>query len=259
MKNFDWNRFGQVFELDMAMNKKEMTWHMTANALAVITLLVIILCHDTPNGYPYSRAQIFCESSTLIIFILAIMTTLIYVGKIFRFEQKGSGIINLLMLPASNREKFLSRLACWGMAVVNSFLVLFLADALLMIGFLLATGECMSFNAYAFSRMTDLGAPVIVCTISGIFFILALTFLSAVSIKAKYVHSGVGILCGLFTLVATILSNMLVRLSAHTSVTLNIVCICASIFFITAGSIFLYISYRRFCHWQVATHKVFNL
>ena len=60
MKNFDWNRFGQVFELDMAMNKKEMTWHMTANALAVITLLVIVLCHDTPNGYPYSRAQIFC-------------------------------------------------------------------------------------------------------------------------------------------------------------------------------------------------------
>ncbi len=256
MKNFDWNRFGQVLTLDMTMNKKEMTTHMVGSALAVITLLIIDFSHDIPNGYPYSRAQLFCERSTFIIFILTLMTNMIYVGKIFRFEQKGTGIINLLMLPASNREKFLSRLACLAMAIAYSFLVLFLADALLILGFWLTTGECMSFNAYALSRMIDLGAPIFVCTISAIFFILTLTFLSAISIKAKSVHSGIAILCGLFVIAAGFLSGLLTQLSTHTPATQAIVCFSTSIFFVAAGSTFLYVSYRRFCRWQIASHKI---
>lgn len=258
METFNRHRFGQVLRLDLAANKNNMfLTAIGAPIIAVVIALITMQFFSSKDTFAGSRSLQFCSTNLFLFYAFFPVCILSLCCETFAPESKQNKLIDLLMLPASNLEKFLVRISRWGMTIIGGILVLFLADALLLLCYWALDGESTSFIGYAVSRFLNEGTPFVVMTLSTFYTIIAIAFLGAVVIKEQYSYISLG-LSGFLLAIATShmeSSDILIMVNEMSpSLTLVLAAV-----IVTIGTAIFYASYRSFCRWQIATHKILNL
>lgn len=253
-------RFGRVLKLDFAQGYKSILWGSLR--MLLLYLFLFWFAHKTNSGtYDYynlegflrrviQAAAGFCDFSLSIFF-------LVVVSMMFRAEQKKENRVVLLMLPASNLEKFVSRwLYVLAYSVIGGVGMFFVADALHML-YLWATDSMVMSASPVFldyivpDRNTLTVINVYVATISVYTFFL----LGGIFFK----RNNFLICATLFVVFITVLVfntiNMPVYQSSQhfgTTYIFTIIHLCLI-------ALFTWLSYRLFCRWQVVTHKYANI
>lgn len=283
MKSFDWNRFRLTLCYDFATGRRQLLRNMMYMLLAyVFVFFVFHLFHpDVTDMLPPEQrveaaqmrlstiAQMVGGLSTVMAGVFALVT----VSGMFGGEQTKQGRIRMLMLPASNVEKFLSRWLLMAAVTLGGTVVAFpLADALHMLYCSLADQPVVAATPRVwsnvchtvFSGYTDSHYPLLSTLASTLgwlslhaFFLLGATLFrkhqflltaSSLAILLSLFASGANWLDHLSTdAVEQVSTNHLLDLLAYTAFHLLIVCVCC------------WLAYRLFCRWQVITRKFVNL
>ena len=126
---FDFGRFAACLRRDIALNGK--SWALKAlMMLGVTTILLIIATHPIYiSDYSYEAAQ---ADGDLTIFKFCGSVFFALGASMFMENMTSSGLrLNSLMSPASNLEKYLSRLVICVVGVIAAYLICYaIADAL---------------------------------------------------------------------------------------------------------------------------------
>ena len=258
MKNFDWNRFSQLMKLDLTTNKNNIL-HSSIGAPIVVmaTLLIVAQFFDPKEPFTGSRSLQFCSMNIFLFYAFFPVSIILLCFDIFAPESKRDKQIATLMLPASNLEKYLTHLTRWCLILIAGTLTFFLADALLILYYWATDGEATSLIGYAVSKFLSQGTPFIVITLSGFYAIVAIAILFAVGVQKQYTFVSLGFVLSLFAIASSGVEYSDFIIMANGMNTIHLLVLAAVI--VSIGTAILYASYRSFCHWQVATHKVFNL
>lgn len=262
MKGFKLKRFKKVLAYDFTTGLYPMLWFSLG--MVILYLLLFGLFHNLhdamgaanpPEMNDFLMKAIIHEVATAAVFV-AYMFVLGVACTIFRGVQRKAPRTVLLMLPASNAEKFLSR---WVYLIVFSLLGsigAFIVADLLHAGWQTLTGHrlpAILATGYFFDRIPDPGRDRTYDVIS--FYALLLTlhsFCLMCSVLFKKYHLvatfAVGLL--LWTVINQLLRGLLTPESKE-PVLIALMALCIVVFTTLA--------YRLFCRWQVVTHKFVNL
>ncbi len=258
METFNRHRFGQVLRLDLAANKNNMFLTATgAPIIAVVIALITTQFFSSKDTFAGSRSLQFCSTNLFLFYAFFPLCILSLCCETFAQKGKRDKMIDLLMLPASNLEKFLVRISYWAMTIIGGILVLFLADGLLLLCYWALDGESTSFIGYAVSRFLSKGMPFVVMTLSAFYAIIAVAFLGAVTIKRQYNLISSGMAYALLAIATSGMESSDFLISSNEiSPSLTLI---LAIVIVAIGTAIFYASYRSFCRWQIATHKILNL
>ena len=256
MKNFSMKRFSQVLKYDLKTGIRPIMWFSLGMVIAF--LLIFMFLHSMfgmsyegqePSWVTYSIAHEAAQSGCMIIcvFWLCVACTL------FRDVQKKAPRTVMLMLPATNMEKFLSRwVYMLAFSIIGGFVAFIVAD-MLHLGWLAVTGRAVaSSTPQLFKNFTFEGETKTIMQFCGLFFSLHSFALFGSVFFRKY------------NLVATFATGM-VLLIMFLTIYRNIPWeneLRDTVYLATeipAIIIFTTLSYRLFCRWQVVTHKFVNL
>jgi hypothetical protein len=251
MKNFNMKRFSQMLRYDFKTGIRPMIWFSTG--MVVLFLLVFMSLHSLQN-----MSNIGGKEPAYLTYTIAheaavmgcVIIDLFWWGvacTLFRDVQKKAPRTSMLMLPATNLEKFLSRwVYMLAFSVIGSFVAFFVAD-MLHLGWLAATGRTHATSA---SQVFDYFMKN-----DKMFYSLFFTF-----------HA-FGLLCGVLfkkfhivvtAVVGVILFAVFMQVCSYITPyeTREIICLVAAII---ATITFTILAYRLFCRWQVVTRKFVNL
>jgi hypothetical protein len=273
MKNFDKNRFGHVLKLDFAEGLKPMLWG--ALCMLLLNLFFFWFAHSIAfhNSFDYMnqppaemqrmRINVICEAVGAFGAIAMLIYFLVAASTLYRSEQKKQKRIALLMLPATNLEKFLSRLIYWLVfSLIGGLLTFFVAD-LIHIGYLAASSNpIVAATPEFFQIMPHPGKSSTWLNAISIYAVIVATlafFLMGGVLFRKYhfiVTAALVVILG--TLYATLFNSLgLYKLNGETAQTVFETV--RTVTALVAIPLFTWLAYRLFCRWQVVTHKFVNL
>ncbi|MBO7140344.1 MAG: hypothetical protein J6W19_07240 [Prevotella sp.] len=276
MKKFDMKRFGQVLKLDFAEGRKAMMWGalcMTLLYLFFFWFAWNIGFHDSRFDYinnPDERLRlqvsVICEAVGSFSAIAMFFFLLIGASTLYRGEQKKQQRIAWLMLPASNREKFLSRwIYLVVFSLVGGLLSFFVAD-LAHIAYLWMSDNPVMTTIddffYIMPHVPEGGGIIdLLSTIMMYSFLIALHafyLLGGVFFK-KFHFIAVSALVVILFVGFVGVFNMLVSPGQPNPVSHTFYYISVTIFWTLVITLFTWLAYRLFCRWQVVTHKFANV
>ena len=264
MKNFNIKRFGQVLRYELTTNYRSMLW----NALGVM-LFYLIICWFVHKNWrdDYAIHQLtFAEfvSQGLADAGLVVSTIVVLAAACLWFKnvQKKAPRTVMLMMPASNLEKFLARWVCLVVfTVVVCFFSFFAAD-LLQALYLGVKGEPMTFatDNYLKEFADDYGRLYTLETYAGILFCHSFSLMCGVLYKRYHVVAALASWFLLFAVVGYVLHLLFPEpqgvYSEQYDTYRTYAVIAGSVFFTVLWTV---LAYRIFCRWQVVTHKFVNL
>lgn len=260
MKNFNIRRFGQTLKYEFVTNFRSFLWFALGMTLVYVVLFWFV--HQWRMSGPMPVAVInhsVAHGARIVMCIFLLCSACVW----FRDTQKKAPRIVMLMLPASNLEKFLSR---WVYLVVFTIVcgmfTFFVADLLHAV-YLGISGESMAFTSGIFLRDFPHGGNPYATSLvySSFICIHAFGLMCGVLFKKYHVFASMATWILLFAVVGYslyllfpddqihILSQE--QIDQRTRVAIVGTCI--------GTVLWTFLAYRIFCHWQVVTHKFVNL
>ena len=283
MKQFDMTRFGRVLKLDFFEGRKAMMWG--ALCMLLLYLFFFWFAHNIgihsssfyyeqdPEKRMIMHISAVCEAVGAFGAMAMYIFFLITASTLYRAEQKKQQRIAWLMLPASNLEKFTSRLIyLLVFCVVGGLLPFFVADLIHTAYLWMSGNPVMSatddfFHIFPHTR-TIPGtneytgdSPIRV----------AMEYTSFVALPCFFLLGGV--FFKKFHFIATTATFVLIaagwimvhnalgyrdtpiqtqsEIYAHYTIMM--------LFFIGLIALFTWLAYWLFCRWQVVTHKFANV
>ena len=127
MKNFKMNRFAHVLSYTFATSRR----HLLSGVVGMLVCFLLMFVVANYNHWSQLPQTLLivdqaCGTSLLAAFIFFMVSA----GTLFRPEQSKQGRAALLMLPASNLEKFLARWVYLWVFTIAGLLMFFVADGL---------------------------------------------------------------------------------------------------------------------------------
>ena len=256
MKNFSMKRFSQVLKYDFKTGIRPILWFSLG--MVIVFLLMFMWLHGmagmsfegkepdfVTHRIAYEAAQMGCIFCC--IFWLCVACTL------FRDVQKKAPRTVMLMLPATNTEKFLSRwVYMLVFSVIGGFVAFIVAD-MLHLGWLAVTGRAVaSSTPQLFKNFTFEGETKTIMQFYGLFFSLhSFALFGSVFFRKYNLVATFATGMAIFIMFMSIYRNIPWENELRDTVYLATE--------IPAIIIFTTLSYRIFCRWQVVTHKFVNL
>ncbi len=259
MKNFNIKRFGQVLKYELTTNYRNMLW----NALGVM-LFYLICCWFVHKNWQYDTHQLtFAEFVSQGLadagHVVSVIVVLAAACLWFKNAQKKAPRTVMLMMPASNLEKFLARWVCLVvLTVVVCFFSFFAAD-LLQALYLGVKGEPMTLATDNYLKEFVNGRYTLE-TYAGILFCHSFSLLCGVLYKRYHIVAALASWLLLFAVAGYVLHLLFPE--PHTVYWEQYDAY--RTYAVIAGSVigtvlWTVLSYRIFCRWQIVTHKFVNL
>ena len=266
MKNFNMTRFGHVLKLDFAVGRKAMIW----GALCMLLLYLFFFWFAYNIGYHSSNVtdwdlhiRRICESVGVFSMMAMYIYFLITASTLYRGEQKKQHRIALLMLPATNLEKFLSRwIYMLVFMLVGGVLTIVLADCIHIIWLQIADHPVHSMTkallhslpqASIYNPVVEIVEVYIVFVAFHSFYLLGGLFFK----KFHFIATSVVFAIVFSALVWTVNSFGYRDTPAQSDPTMTY--ILWGGFFASITIVCTWLAYRLFCRWQVVTHKFANV
>ena len=268
MKNFNTRRFGQVLKYEFATNYRTMLWY----ALGVMLAYVIIFwfvhqnwSHYDPNDelgtqhYLQFVSHSVAEGAYVVTIIVALASACLWLRNV---QQKAPRIV-MLMLPATNLEKFLAR---WVYLIAFTFVatfVSFLAADLLHALYLGVHDGQMAFATDEYLRHFVADTPLLTLEVYVyMLFFHSFALMSGVLFKRFHVVAALASWMLLFAVVGYVLHQIFPE--PETIIIDSEEAIRQHQIWTTTGALlgtalWTFLAYRIFCRWQVVTRKFVNL
>ena len=257
MKNFDSNRFLQTLKWNIITEKKTLFTHSLAFVVGFLIIqgLYILIVNMFRNPGPKS-VEIGMMMSTAMVFVLTYYYASGLLGNARTKEQRTT----MLMLPASNAEKFCARLVYVLVVIPLLVIAALLVATLLRMGIQLLLGH--DYIVFGLDILTDEGGFGFLNSLLGHLFGLSVFVLGGVLFrKHPFIWTCVSTMAILF--IIALVMGLIVKLflPTHTHVHVE-VDFPRTIGNILAGvlTVFnIWLSYRLFCRLQLVQHKWFNV
>ena len=266
MKNFNMTRFGRVLKLDFVEGRKAMMW----GALCMLLLYLFFFWFAYNIGYHSSNVtdwdlhiRRICESVGVFSMMAMYIYFLITASTLYRGEQKKQHRIALLMLPATNLEKFLSRwIYMLVFMLVGGVLTIVLADCIHIIWLQIAGHPVHSMTkallhslpqASIYNPVVEIVEVYIVFVAFHSFYLLGGLFFK----KFHFIATSVVFAIVFSALVWTVNSFGYRDTPAQSDPTMTY--ILWGGFFASITIVCTWLAYWLFCRWQVVTHKFANV
>jgi len=266
MKNFNMTRFGHMLKLDFAEGRKAMMW----GALCMLLLYLFFFWFAYNIGYHSSNVtdwdlhiRRICESVGVFSMMAMYIYFLITASTLYRGEQKKQHRIALLMLPATNLEKFLSRwIYMLVFMLVGGVLTIVLADCIHIIWLQIADHPVHSMTkalihslpqASIYNPVVEIVEVYIVFVAFHSFYLLGGLFFK----KFHFIATSVVFAIVFSALVWTVNSFGYRDTPAQSDPTMTY--ILWGGFFASITIVCTWLAYWLFCRWQVVTHKFANI
>ena len=259
-------RFGHVLKLDFAVGRKAMIW----GALCMLLLYLFFFWFAYNIGYHSSNVtdwdlhiRRICESVGVFSMMAMYIYFLITASTLYRGEQKKQHRIALLMLPATNLEKFLSRwIYMLVFMLVGGVLTIVLADCIHIIWLQIADHPVHSMTkallhslpqASIYNPVVEIVEVYIVFVAFHSFYLLGGLFFK----KFHFIATSVVFAIVFSALVWTVNSFGYRDTPAQSDPTMTY--ILWGGFFASITIVCTWLAYWLFCRWQVVTHKFANV
>lgn len=288
MKNFNIKRFGQVMRWDFNANchsyiRITLTLTIILAFIYVINLLSLrsLLKSDVFDAADYD--VIYASNLTGTTFLIAYFFIIVFCANIFSKCRSKQQRIGLFMLPASNLEKYLTRLLSTTLSNLLVFVVAFLAADLIQ--YLASFAITPGFHAFLTGNMLEnvsemLSTRSLIPTAEGTvtIYIGAMFLTGLLLIHSTFILGGTffrrnapfyticahaAIFFAIVTLTASYLASMddlsHVLDSLPTQMAFNAVIFGVSTVQVAVAALCYWLSYRIFCRMQVINNKWINL
>jgi len=259
-------RFGHMLKLDFAEGRKAMMW----GALCMLLLYLFFFWFAYNIGYHSSNVtdwdlhiRRICESVGVFSMMAMYIYFLITASTLYRGEQKKQHRIALLMLPATNLEKFLSRwIYMLVFMLVGGVLTIVLADCIHIIWLQIADHPVHSMTkalihslpqASIYNPVVEIVEVYIVFVAFHSFYLLGGLFFK----KFHFIATSVVFAIVFSALVWTVNSFGYRDTPAQSDPTMTY--ILWGGFFASITIVCTWLAYWLFCRWQVVTHKFANI
>ena len=259
-------RFGRVLKLDFVEGRKAMMW----GALCMLLLYLFFFWFAYNIGYHSSNVtdwdlhiRRICESVGVFSMMAMYIYFLITASTLYRGEQKKQHRIALLMLPATNLEKFLSRwIYMLVFMLVGGVLTIVLADCIHIIWLQIAGHPVHSMTkallhslpqASIYNPVVEIVEVYIVFVAFHSFYLLGGLFFK----KFHFIATSVVFAIVFSALVWTVNSFGYRDTPAQSDPTMTY--ILWGGFFASITIVCTWLAYWLFCRWQVVTHKFANV
>ena len=266
MKNFNMTRFGHVLKLDFAEGRKAMMW----GAVCMLLLYLFFFWFAWNIGMHVSAVNDWdlhirriCESVGVFSMMAMYIYFLITASTLYRGEQKKQHRIALLMLPATNLEKFLSRwIYMLAFMLVGGVLPIILADCIHIIWLQIAGHPVHSMTkallhslpqASIYNPVVEIVEVYIVFVAFHSFYLLGGLFFK----KFHFIATSVVFAIVFSALVWTVNSFGYRDTPAQSDPTMTY--ILWGGFFASITIVCTWLAYWLFCRYQVVTHKFANI
>ena len=257
MKNFEYNRFLQTLKWNIITEKKTMLTHTLAfvAAFLLIQLFYIGLVNMFQNPGPSS-----VMAGMLMNLSIACIMTYYYASGILGNARTKEQRTTMLMLPASNAEKFWARLAYVLIVIPLLIIAALIVATLLRMGIQLLLGH--DYIVFGLDFLMNDGGFGFLGTWSGHLFGVSIFVLGGVLFrKHPFIWTWVSMLVVFFAigLVMILIIKLLAPPQPHIHVEVEfpraIGYALATIFTVFN----FWLSYRLFCRLQLVQHKWFNV
>ena len=137
MKNFDMTRFVNLLKLDVSRNKRAYFFQFLSMLVAFL-LVQFALYYPLFKGYTYSPVQLRSVHENMFATFLLIeaIFSWVFISNSFTFLNDKNRRINYFLLPATNLEKFISRILIHSLGMFVLSLFAFVLADLTVIGVL---------------------------------------------------------------------------------------------------------------------------
>ena len=275
MKNLDTKRLVNLLRLDFSENMKSLLW--ASVAMLLVYLFFFWWAHNIGVPLDYShglysqeplemvtKAQ--CEAVGNFGALAMYFCFLLTANRLYRMEQKKQQRIALLMLPATNLEKFLSRwLYMFAFSAVVGILTFIVADALHMLWLSSAGRPVYAATKYFFGIWpSDAKWKILaVNTYAGLIAIHSIYLFGGIFFR-RY-HFAMTSLC--FVFLSGIIKNIFDAIESFIKYPdtftspdkLKMYYMFICVVFILGIILFTWLSYKVFCRWQLTDRKFTNL
>ena len=257
MKNFDNNRFLQTLKWNIITEKKTLFTHTLAFVVAflLIQLFYIFIINMFQEPDPKSVMIAMTFSVSAIGFLTAFYASGI-LGNARTKEQRTT----MLMLPASNLEKYTARLVYVLVVIPLLVIVALIAATLLRMGIQLLLGH--NFIVFGFDMVGDEHGRFFFELILSHLFSMSLFVLGGMLFrKHPFIWTGVSIMGIILTLVMIggLLVKLLMPINYNVHISLHIPDFVSYIVLSVLTVFNFWLSYRLFTRLQLVQHKWFNL
>ena len=266
MKNFNMTRYSQLLKLDFVQSRKNFMWGFVLMTLAYLAFFWFSHMSTTHyDMYPpyadYNRVAVINSNTAEMGMFCILIFFFAAASMLFLSEQRKQGRTALLMLPATNLEKFLSR---WTYLLVFSlvagFLTFFLAD-LIHVVYLLGADMNVEWASDDFlscwPATHNTRSWVQTASIYSVWLFSHAGFLlGSVLFKRFHFVATAATMALLLVAYATVYNGTglyQMRLSPDTSAILTLTVS------LVGTAVCTGLAYWLFCRWQIVTHKFVNL
>lgn len=257
MKNFDNNRFLQTLKWNIITEKKTLFAHSLAFVAAFLLIQLFYICVMNMLQEPGPKSVIVAMtfSASIVGFLTSYYASGI-LGNARTKEQRTT----VLMLPASNAEKYCARLV-YVLVIIPLFVAAALIVAtLLRMGIQLLLGH--DYIVFGFDMLFDESGFEFLETVLAHVFMMSLFVLGgALFRKHPFIWTWVSLMVLILSLalVVGLLVKLLNPTMHHFYIHMDIPRVVGDVLF-TALTVFnFWLSYRLFCRLQIVQHKWFNL
>ncbi len=256
-------RLGYLLKLDFHENLKAFIW--TSVTMLLMYLFFFWWAHNI--GIPLNASVIYgvpnpiefitkaqCEAVGNFGAVAMYFCFIVIASQLYGKEQKKQIRTALLMLPATNQEKFLARwLYMIGFSVVAGILTFIVADVLHMIWLSSADRPVIAASKYFFDNLSEDKVIREVSVYSFLILIHSLYLFGGIYLRKHHFAITSLFLVIFGSLFVKIINSLEPHLFAgYRSYVLCILHICGII-------LFTWLSYKVFCRWQLTTRKNANL
>jgi len=271
MRNFNTTRFGHVLKLDFVEGLKPILWGMLC--MLLLYLFFFWFAHNVgmkESRFQYMsesvvniqeyRVKSICEAVGASSMVGSLIFCLVAASTLYRDEQKKQKRISRLMLPASNLEKFTSRLVYLVVFCVTGGLLPFLVADLMHMGYLwIADMPVMNATSYFFyyfphenTWLSNIDVALLLITFLT-FFILGGVFFK------RYHFIATGAVVAIILSICAASLNYIGYRETPDSLANTSEPYLSIAFSVCLIIPFVWLAYRLFCRWQVVTHKFANV
>ena len=257
MKNFDYNRFLQTLKWNIITEKKTMFTHTLAfvAAFLIIQLFYIGVVNMFQNPGPKS-----VMTGMLMSISIVFLMTYYYASGILGNARTKEQRTTVLMLPASNAEKFCARLVYVLVFIPLLVIAALLVATLLRMGIQLLLGH--DYIVFGFDMLTDEGGFGFLNSLLGHLFGISVFVLGGVLFrKHPFIWTWVSTLCLFFVvaLVLGLIAKILLSANVHLHIGVEIPRTIGNIIAAVIMVFNFWLSYRLFRRLQLVQHKWFNV
>ena len=257
MKNYDYNRFLQTLKWNIITEKKTLFTHTLAFVVAFLLVqmfyIFVVNMLQEPGPKSVMTGMMFSVS---VVGLLAAYYASGILGNARTKEQRTT----VLMLPASNAEKYWARLAYVLVVIPLLVVVALFVATLLRMGIQLLLGH--DYIVFGFNMLFDENGFEFLETILAHIYMMSLFVLGgALFRKHPFIWTWVSIMSVI--LIIALVGGLLVKLlnptMQHVHIEFHLPSVIGDIVFLALTVFNFWFSYRIFCRLQIVQHKWFNL